>query len=248
MKKFFIFCFFIFSFMSLYAINDDINALFNLQGSGDIVYYNSDSVVDNNEYSQADSLKTKLERDGYKVYSIVIADVLDSSKGNEFIALISSIEGEKISVYGSNLDEKFSYQSSRIGKNAAIDLESFYDKKNEVGIIKYYILNDSREDRDIYLYIFRVEENKISLVADVYYYREINSMKSGVVNEMKFAFKDIDGDGISEMLVEYKERVVGRAEKIEYQIYKLSKNKYECVASSWLDDEYIDLSPYFKRD
>ena len=37
MKKFFIFCFFIFSFMSLYALNDDINALFNLQGSGDIV-------------------------------------------------------------------------------------------------------------------------------------------------------------------------------------------------------------------
>ena len=73
-------------------------------------------------------------------------------------------------------------------------------------------------------------------------------MKSGVVNEMKFAFRDIDDDGISEMLVEYKERVVGRTEKIEYQIYKLSKNKYECVASSWLDDEYIDLSPYFKRD
>ena len=94
MKNFFIFCFFIFSFMSLYALNDDINALFNLQGSGDIVYYNSDSVIDSREYSQADNLKTKLERDGYKVYSIVIADVLESGIGNEFIALISSVEGE----------------------------------------------------------------------------------------------------------------------------------------------------------
>ena len=32
------------------------------------------------------------------------------------------------------------------------------------------------------------------------------------------------------------------------EITSESKNKYECVASSWLDDEYIDLSPYFKRD
>ena len=66
--------------INLYAI--DVESLFNLSNNGDIVYYKSDD-INNNDYTQAENLKQNLESKGYKVNSIVIADVLPF-EGNEF--------------------------------------------------------------------------------------------------------------------------------------------------------------------
>ena len=228
----------------LYAI--DVQSLFNLSNNGDIVYYKSDE-INNAEYTQAEKLKYDLEKQGYKVYSIVIADILPI-EGNEFIALLSSSQGNKISIYN-NGSEEFSYKTDRLGKNAAVDLENFYDKKNEVGIIKYYIINDDGQDRDIYMYMFRIDGSSVKFIADISFYREINSMKTSVITQMDNIFEDIDGDGIYEILVESREKVSGRNDRIEYQIYKLSKSKgrYECVMSSWLEESPVDLSRYFQK-
>ena len=217
--------------MPLYSI--DVQSLFNLSGNGEIVYYKSDN-INNAEYT-------------YKVYSIVIADVLPK-EGNEFIALVSSAQGDKIYIYNKD-NEEFSYKTDRLGKNAAIDLENFYDKKNEIGIIKYYIINDDGTDRDIYMYMFRIDGASVKFIADVVFYKEINSMKSSVITQMDNIFEDIDGDGIYEMLVESRETIDGGNDRVEYQIYKLSKSKgkYECIMSSWLEETPVDLSGYFRK-
>ena len=230
--------------MPLYSI--DVQSLFNLSNNGEIVYYKSDN-INNTEYSQAEKLKSELQSKGYKVYSIVIADVLPK-EGNEFIALMSSAQGDRISIYNKD-NEEFSYKTDRLGKNSAIDLENFYDAKNEVGIIKYYILNENGQDRDIYMYMFKIDGSGVKLIADISFYKEINSMKSSVITQMNNIFEDIDGDGIYEMLVESREKVVGRNDRVEYQIYKLSKTKgrYECIMSSWLEETPVDLSKYFEK-
>ncbi|MEI0485498.1 hypothetical protein R4K89_00610 [Brachyspira intermedia] len=230
--------------MPLYSI--DVQSLFNLSGNGEIVYYKSDN-INNAEYSQAEKLKSELQSKGYKVYSIVIADVLPK-EGNEFIALVSSAQGDKIYIYNKD-NEEFSYKTDRLGKNAAIDLENFYDKKNEIGIIKYYIINDDGTDRDIYMYMFRIDGASVKFIADVVFYKEINSMKSSVITQMDNIFEDIDGDGIYEMLVESRETIDGGNDRVEYQIYKLSKSKgkYECIMSSWLEETPVDLSGYFRK-
>lgn len=228
----------------LYAI--DVQSLFNLSGNGDIVYYKSDD-INNADYTQAEKLKSDLQSKGYNIHSIVIADILPKS-GNEFIALVSSVHGDKILIYNKD-NEEFSYKTDKMGKNAAVDLENFYDKKNEVGIIKYYIMNDDGVDRDIYMYMFRIDGTSVKFIADVVFYKEINSMKSSVITQMDNIFEDIDGDGVYEMLVESKEIVGGRNTRVEYQIYKLSKSKgkYECIMSSWLEDTPVDLSGYFRK-
>ncbi|MEI0445615.1 hypothetical protein R4J03_00940 [Brachyspira intermedia] len=230
--------------MPLYSI--DVQSLFNLSGNGEIVYYKSDN-INNAEYTQAEKLKSELQSKGYKVYSIVIADVLPK-EGNEFIALVSSAQGDKIYIYNKD-NEEFSYKTDRLGKNAAIDLENFYDKKNEIGIIKYYIINDDGTDRDIYMYMFRIDGASVKFIADVVFYKEINSMKSSVITQMDNIFEDIDGDGIYEMLVESRETIDGGNDRVEYQIYKLSKSKgkYECIMSSWLEETPVDLSGYFRK-
>ncbi len=230
--------------INLYAI--DVESLFNLSNNGDIVYYKSDD-INNNDYTQAENLKQNLESKGYKVNSIVIADVLPF-EGNEFIALVSSAQGNKICIYN-NGEEEFSYSTDKFGKNTAVDLENFYDKKNEVGIIKYYIINENGKDRDIYMYMFRIDGASIKFIADISFYKEINSMKSSVVTQMDNIFEDIDGDGIYEMLVESRETIDGRNDRVEYQIYKLSKSKgrYECIMSSWLEETPVDLSGYFRK-
>ena len=230
--------------MPLYSI--DVQSLFNLSNNGEIVYYKSED-INNTEYSQAEKLKSELQSKGYKVYSIVIADVLPK-EGNEFIALVSSAQGDKIYIYNKD-NEEFSYKTDRLGKNAAIDLENFYDKKNEVGIIKYYIINDDGQDRDIYMYMFRIDGASVKFIADVVFYKEINSMKSSVITQMDNIFEDIDGDGIYEMLVESRETIDGGNDRVEYQIYKLSKSKgkYECIMSSWLEETPVDLSGYFRK-
>lgn len=230
--------------VQIYAV--DAKSLFNLSNNGEIVYYKSDN-INNNDYTQAEKLKYSLENQGYNVYSILIADVLPK-EGNEFIALVSSINGNKIAVYN-NDKEEFSYSTDKFGKNAAVDLENFYDKKDEVGIIKYYIINDNGADKDIYMYIFRADGSSIKFIADISFYREINSMKSSVITQMDNIFADIDDDGIYEMIVESREKISGRNDRIEYQIYKLSKSKgkYECIMSSWLEDTPVDLSKYFER-
>lgn len=228
----------------LYPI--DVQSLFNLSNNGEIVYYKSDN-INNEEYTQAEKLKSQLQDKGYKVYSILIADILPK-EGNEFIALLSSSQGDKISIYNKDKEE-FSYKTDKFGKNAAIDLENFYDRKDEVGIIKYYIINDNGEDRDIYMYMFRIDGASVKFIADISFYKEINSMKSSVITQMDNIFEDIDGDGIYEMLVESRETIGGRNERIEYQIYKLSKSKgkYECIMSSWLEETPVDLSGYFRK-
>ena len=230
--------------MPLYSI--EVQSLFNLSNNGEIVYYKSED-INNTEYSQAEKLKSELQSKGYKVYSIVIADVLPK-EGNEFIALVSSAQGDKIFIYNKE-NEEFSYKTDRLGKNAAIDLENFYDKKNEVGIIKYYIINDDGQDRDIYMYMFRIDGASVKFIADVVFYKEINSMKSSVITQMDNIFEDIDGDGIYEMLVESRETINGGNDRVEYQIYKLSKSKgkYECIMSSWLEETPVDLSGYFRK-
>ncbi|MEI0799227.1 hypothetical protein R4Q14_13010 [Brachyspira intermedia] len=230
--------------MPLYSI--DVQSLFNLSNNGEIVYYKSED-INNTEYTQAEKLKSELQSKGYKVYSIVIADVLPK-EGNEFIALVSSAQGDKIFIYNKE-NEEFSYKTDRLGKNAAIDLENFYDKKNEVGIIKYYIINDDGQDRDIYMYMFRIDGASVKFIADVVFYKEINSMKSSVITQMDNIFEDIDGDGIYEMLVESRETINGGNDRVEYQIYKLSKSKgkYECIMSSWLEETPVDLSGYFRK-
>ena len=244
MKKILLFISLLIISIPIYAI--DVQSLFNLSNNGEIVYYKSDE-INNAEYAQAENLKYDLEKQGYKVYSIVIADILPI-EGNEFIALLSSSQGNKISIYN-NGNEEFSYKTDRLGKNAAIDLENFYDKKNEVGIIKYYIINDDGQDRDIYMYMFRIDGSSIKFIADISFYREINSMKTSVITQMDNIFEDIDGDGIYEILVESREKIGGRNDRIEYQIYKLSKSKgrYECVMSSWLEESPVDLSRYFQK-
>ncbi|MCZ9920579.1 hypothetical protein [Brachyspira hyodysenteriae] len=230
--------------MPLYSI--DVQSLFNLPNNGEIVYYKSEN-INNAEYSQAEKLKSDLQSKGYKVYSIVIADVLPK-EGNEFIALISSAQGDKISIYNKD-NEEFSYKTDRIGKNAAVDLENFYDIKNEIRIIKYYIINEDGQDRDIYMYMFRIDGSSIKFIADVVFYKEINSMKTSVITQMDNIFEDIDGDGIYEMLVESRETIGGGNDRVEYQIYKLSKSKgkYECIMSSWLEETPVDLSRYFRK-
>ena len=247
MKKILLITFFTSIIINIHLYAIDVQSLFNLSSNGDIVYYNSDN-IDNDEYSQAEKLKNNLKQQGYNVYSIVIADVLPE-EGNEFIALVSSLQGDKIIIFSGDKEE-FSYTTDRHGKNAAIDLENFYDQKNEVGIIKYYILNSNGQDRDIYMYMFRIDGSSVKFIADISFYKEINSMKSSVITQMDNIFEDIDGDGIYEILVESREKVVGRSDRVEYQIYKLSKSKgrYECVMSSWLEEAPVDLSKYFEKN
>lgn len=246
MKKILLFTFFISIIINIHLHAIDVQSLFNLSSSGDIVYYNSYD-INNDEYAQAEKLKLDLQKKGYNVYSIVIANVLPK-QGNEFIALVSSLHGDKIIIYNGD-NEEFSYSTGTYGKNAAIDLENFYDIKNEVGIIKYYILNENGKDRDIYMYMFRIDGSSVKFIADISFYKEINSMKSSVITQMNNIFEDIDGDGIYEMLVESRETVVGRNDRVEYQIYKLSKSngRYECIMSSWLEESPVDLSQYFEK-
>nr|WP_240516497.1 hypothetical protein [Brachyspira sp. G79] len=99
------------------------------------------------------------------------------------------------------------------------------------------------------MYMFRIDGASIKFIADIEFYREINSMKSSVITQMDNIFEDIDGDGIYEMLVESREKISGRNDRVEYQIYKLSKSKgkYECIMSSWLEDSPVDLSRYFQK-
>ena len=125
------------SAIPIYAIN--VQSLFNLSNNGEIVYYKSGN-INNEDYIQAENIKSNLEGKGYKVYSIVIADILPKN-GNELIALASSSQGDIIFIYNKD-NEEFSYKTDKLGNNAAVDLENFYDKKDEVGIIKYYIIND----------------------------------------------------------------------------------------------------------
>ena len=240
---------FIFAFISslinmqVYAI--DVQSLFNAPNNGDIIYYKSD-YINSDEYIKAQYIKSNLENNGYKVYSIIIADIL-KKEGNEFIALISSLDGNKINIYN-NDKEEFSYTVDKFGINATLDLENFYEKKNEVGIIKYYILNDDGKDRYINMYLFRIDDDNIKLISDMSFYKEINSMKSSVIAQMDNIFCDIDGDGIYEMLVKSREKISGGNERIEYQIYKLIKGRYECIMSSWLEGNSIDLSKYFNKN
>lgn len=234
--------------ISLYSM--DVNSLFNLSGNGEIIYYNSDN-VDSKDYIIADKIKENLSKSGYKIYSAIIADILDFDSGNEFIFLVAGNIGDSIFIYNSNMAKKFSYQTDRIGNNAALDLESFFDKKSEIKIIKYYVLNTNGKDRDIYMYLFRLDNDKINFLTDISFYREINSKKSSVIHQIDNVFVDIDEDGIYEMLVESKEKVSGRKDRVEYQVYKLNKNmgRYECVMSSWLEDDLdINMSRYFKKD
>ena len=95
----------------------------------------------------------------------------------------------------------------------------------------------------------RIDGSSIKFIADISFYREINSMKTSVITQMDNIFEDIDGDGIYEILVESREKIGGRNDRIEYQIYKLSKSKgrYECVMSSWLEESPVDLSRYFQK-
>ena len=99
------------------------------------------------------------------------------------------------------------------------------------------------------MYMFKIDGSGVKLIADISFYKEINSMKSSVITQMNNIFEDIDGDGIYEMLVESREKVVGRNDRVEYQIYKLSKTKgrYECIMSSWLEETPVDLSKYFEK-
>ena len=99
------------------------------------------------------------------------------------------------------------------------------------------------------MYMFRIDGASIKFIADISFYKEINSMKSSVVTQMDNIFEDIDGDGIYEMLVESRETIDGRNDRVEYQIYKLSKSKgrYECIMSSWLEETPVDLSGYFRK-
>lgn len=246
MKKILLLAFFISMIINIHLHAIDVQSLFNLSSNGDIVYYNSYE-INNDEYAQAEKLKLDLQKQGYNVYSIVIANVLPK-QDNEFIALVSSLHGDKIIIYNGD-SEEFSYSTGTYSKNAAIDLENFYDAKNEVGIIKYYILNENGQDRDIYMYMFKIDGSGVKLIADISFYKEINSMKSSVITQMNNIFEDIDGDGIYEMLVESREKVVGRNDRVEYQIYKLSKTKgrYECIMSSWLEETPVDLSKYFEK-
>lgn len=232
------------SFAYAYAL--DVNALFNLKSNGDISYYKSEN-IDNYEYSKAEELKSKLSAEGYLVRSIIIADILPN-EGNEYIALVDGVDGDKILIYSKD-KLVFSYESGEIASNAAIDLESFFDKDNNIEIVKYYILKESSLDREIYMHMFRIDSGKINLMADISFYKEINSMKTQVKMQMDNVFVDIDKDGIYEMLVESREQISGRSDRVEYQIYKLSKSKgkYVCVMSSWLEEESIDLSEYFKK-
>ena len=118
------------SAIPIYAIN--VQSLFNLSNNGEIVYYKSGN-INNEDYIQAENIKSNLEGKGYKVYSIVIADILPKN-GNELIALASSSQGDIIFIYNKD-NEEFSYKTDKLGNNAAVDLENFYDKKDEVGII-----------------------------------------------------------------------------------------------------------------
>ena len=237
----------IFFSFNIYAL--DVNSLFNLESNGDIVYYDGSSSVDSGDYIKADKIKSKLESKNLNVHSIVIADIL-SHEGNEFIALVSSINGNSIFIYNNKTEDEFSYTTDRIGDNASLDLETFFDKKSEINIIKYYVLKTDGVDRDIYAYMFRIEDNKIKFLTDISFYKEINSKKSSVIQQLDNIFVDIDEDGIYEMLVEAKEKVSGRSDRVEYQVYKLNKKrgKYECIVSSWLeDDSDVDYSVFFNK-
>ena len=88
---------------NLYAI--DVQSLFNLSSNGEIVYYKSEN-INNADYIQAEKLKSDLEKKGYNVNSIVIADVLPI-KGNEFIALVSSSQENKICIYNNEKIMKY---------------------------------------------------------------------------------------------------------------------------------------------
>ena len=235
----------LFSF-NLYSL--DVSSLFNLESNGDIVYYDGAN-VESSDYIKAEQIKEKLEKNNLKVHTIVIADIL-SDGGNEFISLVSGIEGDSIFIYNNKMEDKFSYKTDRVGDNASLDLETFFDKKSEINIIKYYVLKTNGVDRDIYAYMFRIENNNIKFLTDISFYKEINSKQSAVIQQLDNIFVDIDEDGIYEMLVEAKEKVKGRADRVEYQVYKLNRRegKYECVISSWLEDEsYIDYSKFFNR-
>ena len=70
MKKILLLAFFISMIINIHLHAIDVQSLFNLSSNGDIVYYNSYE-INNDEYAQAEKLKLDLQKQGYNVYSLL---------------------------------------------------------------------------------------------------------------------------------------------------------------------------------
>lgn len=233
------------SICNLYSL--DVQSLFNVKEDGEIVYYKTES-IDSEDYKKASAIKESLIKQNYKVYSVIISDILDK-KGNEYIVLTGGENGKRLIIYsGEKVVFEYKIENAYEFSKSAVDLCSFFDKNNVIGIIKYYIINELPGRRNIELYMFRASGGNINLVSNIVFYEEISSGKVPVKVQMDNIFVDIDGDGIYEMIVASKENVGGQ-ERVEYQIYKYDKKtmSYGCVMSSWLDEGINDYSQYFNN-
>ncbi len=233
----------------------DIEYFFNSvkNNNVDIVYYNGEQEIDMALYSKAYDIKHSNKIKNNEVYSISVADIFDSD-GSEIIVIYKEDDVSKIDIYSENSELLYSYSinsdtSSLIG--GVLELEEFYNKGSRVNIIKYYRVYESENTRDIYLHIFRVENSEVEHFLDLHFYQEIRSGALGVQVILNSIFVDIDEDDMYEMLIESKSKVMGKEDKINYQVYKynIRTKKYMNTVSEWDKDEkdYENYSRYFLK-
>ncbi len=238
------------TFASLFSL--DIDRFFNNNNSSDVVYYDASS-IDTSEYSMAENIRAKYLTSGDIIYSVAIADILPND-GNEIIILLGNELTSKIIVYSSvgvnlfnyKIDSKFDF----LQKGSILEIDSFYDDKKKVNIIKYYNIYESEGKRDIDLYIFRIDDDNIKFLLDFRFYQEITSGVTPVKVILDNIFVDIDKDDMYEILIESTSKVIGREDKVNYQVYKYNHKtkEYICVVSEWFSDDIysVDYSSFFQ--
>ncbi len=231
------------SVLNLYSFN--VDSFFTLKNETDTVYYNTSS-INIDDYTFAETLKNEIIGNQNEIYSLIIADIFDLD-GNEYIVLSGNTDNKSITIYSSIGDILVNYEieNSSSDKGSKVEFDSFMDKNRQVNIIKYYTMKESNNEKSINLHLFRINESKIDFIAEVEYYREVKNGKTNVVLETNNVFVDIDNDNVYEMILEIKQRIQGKHDRISYLVYKYDNkaSRYIITESLWEDSN--DYSSYF---
>ncbi len=225
MKKVLLILIFLLIISNIYASNY-VEHLLSCSSNSEITYYNNDGGVDMIEYSRASSIREAALSKGDNVDSIVIADLIEKSSGNEYIELVNNKGIRKIAIHDNN-KKIFEYapKNGFFATKSYVDIIEFEEKGINSKILKYYIINESSKRQHISLYIIRIRNDKIEYAGEIVYYDRIKGDTVDVISHVDYKFVDINGNGEYELILALKQKVGQQKETIEYQI------QHDCLKS-----------------
>ena len=235
-------------FHNLYSI-DSINNILSFSANAEVIYYNSKNNIDIKQYNRASSIKEQSLSEGKKVYTVVIADILDANDSNEYIELVQDNGTQKIIIYNST-EKIFEYTpvNPSLTTKSYIEIEMFNDNGVDSKILKYYLINDSEKRKHISLYMIRIQNDVIEYVGEIVYYDEImGSNNISVISHIDNMFVDINDDGEHELILAHKQKIGnGKNVVVEYQLFAYDKEKktYSYNIEDWQEYKYI-IAQYF---